>query len=102
MVAHEMHDTDVLVKLRVQCLQKGHEFSLTLPCVTVPIELARTGARGGKAIESTSALIFVLVSVGNVLRLGWLPNVNQICTLFMMGSTKKPLRPQGYVTGVSV
>ena len=64
MVAHEMHDADVLVKLRVQCLQKGHEFSLTLPCITVPIELARTGARGGKEIEGTSALIFGLVPVG--------------------------------------
>jgi len=64
MVAHEMHDTDVLVNLRVQCLQKGHEFSLTLPCITVPIALATTGARGGKEIEGTSALIFGLVSVG--------------------------------------
>ena len=70
-VAHEMDNTDVLVKLRVQCVQKGDKFPLSLPFITVPVDLARTGVKGGKEIEGTSALILVLVPVGNVLRLGW-------------------------------
>jgi hypothetical protein len=70
-VAHEMNGVDVLVNLRIQHFQKGDAFPLALPLKTLPIDLARTGVKGRKEIEGPSALILVLVPVGNVLRLGW-------------------------------
>lgn len=69
--AHEMDKADVLAKLRVQCIQKGDKFPLSLPFITLPIDLARTGVKGGKEIEGTGALLLVLVPVGTVLWLGW-------------------------------
>jgi hypothetical protein len=60
----------VLAKLRVQCIQKGDKFPLSLPFITLPIDLARTGVKGGKEIEGTGALLLVLVPVGTVLWLG--------------------------------
>jgi hypothetical protein len=37
MVAHEMNAAEGLVKLRVQCLQKGDACPLTRPFITLPI-----------------------------------------------------------------
>jgi hypothetical protein len=70
-VTHELDGADGLVNLRIQRLQKGDEFPLPLAFITVPIDVTRTGVKGGKKMERTSALILVRVPVGNVLRLGW-------------------------------
>jgi hypothetical protein len=70
-VTHEMDDADGRVNLRLQRLQKGDEFPLPLAFITVPIDVTRTGVKGGKKIERAGALILVLVPVGNVRRLCW-------------------------------
>ena len=44
---------------------------LSLPFITLPIDLARTGVKGGQEISGARARILVLMSVGKVLRLGW-------------------------------
>ena len=70
-VTHEMDGADGLVNLRLPHRQHGDEFPLPLAFITVPIDVTRTGVKGGKQSERPSTLLLVLVPVGNVLRLGW-------------------------------
>jgi hypothetical protein len=71
MVAHQMNGMDALVTLGIPRFQKGDAFPLTLPFITVPIDLASTGVQGGKEMEGPCARILVLGPGGNLLRLGW-------------------------------
>src|SRR5215510_16027342 len=68
-VAHEVNRADRRVKLRVQCFQKGDEFPLPLPVITVPIDLARAGVKGRKEVEGACAPVFILMPVAQVLGL---------------------------------
>ena len=71
MVTHEMNDAEALVNLCIQDFQKGHEFPLTLPFVTLPINLAGTGVKGRKEVEGPRPRIRMFGPVGTMLRLGW-------------------------------
>jgi hypothetical protein len=55
----------------VSMCQKREAFLRPCPFITLPIDLVGTGVQGGQAMEGTRTLILVLVSVGQVLRLGW-------------------------------
>jgi hypothetical protein len=71
MVTHEMNEADALVNLCLQDFQKGHECPLTLPCVTLPLNLAGTGVQGRTEVEGPRPRILMFGPVGTMLRLGW-------------------------------
>jgi hypothetical protein len=62
-VAHQMNGMDAPAEFCVQRFQKGDESPLTLPFITVPIDLVRPGVRGGKEVEGAGALMLA--------RAGW-------------------------------
>ena len=54
-ISHQMNRTDVFVNGDIYRFEKGHAFPLPLPFITVPVDLARTGVKGGKEIERPPA-----------------------------------------------
>jgi hypothetical protein len=72
MIAGEMNRTDVGINFHVQRFQKGDASLLPLAFITVPTDLARTGVKGRKEIQSPGALVLMLAPVRNVLWLGGL------------------------------
>jgi hypothetical protein len=71
MIAHQMNRVDVGVNLCLHRFQEGDKLPLTLPFLTVPIDLARPGVKGRTEMQGTRPCILVLVPVGQVLRPGW-------------------------------
>src|SRR5512132_2207059 len=71
MVTHQMDRPDVLSHLPVQVFQEGEAFRLPFACITLAIDPARTGIKGGKEVEGASACVLVRIPVGPVLRLRW-------------------------------
>jgi hypothetical protein len=69
-IAGEMNRTDVGINFYVQHFPKGDAFLLSLAFITVPIDLARTGVKGRKEIQTPDALVLMLAPVRNVLWLG--------------------------------
>jgi hypothetical protein len=70
-VAHQMNRADALVDFYIHRFEKGHEFPLSLPLITVPVDPTRTGIKGGKEIERPRPLVLMLHAVGRVGGLGW-------------------------------
>ena len=70
-IAHQMNRTDVFVNCDIYRFEKGHAFPLPLPFITVPVDLARTGVKGGKEIERARPLVLMLHAVRQVVGLGW-------------------------------
>src|SRR5215207_2164806 len=75
-VTHQMDRPDVLSNLPVQVFQEGDAFLLPFAFITLSIDPARTGIKGGKEVEGASAFVLVLIPVGQVLRLSW-PGLGQ-------------------------
>src|SRR5215216_1373268 len=69
-VALEMNGADTLVNLRLQRFQKGDAFPLTLPLITLAIDLARPGVKSRKEIKGPSAFVLMLAPGGHILGLG--------------------------------
>lgn len=69
-VAHEMDHADVWINGLVQVFQKGDEFLLSFAFITLPIDLAGAGIKGGKEIEGSCPPVLVLTPVRKMLRLG--------------------------------
>jgi hypothetical protein len=70
MIAHQMNRTDVFVNGDIYRFEKGPAFPLPLPCITVPVDLARTGVKGGKEMERARPLVLMLHAVRPVVGLG--------------------------------
>ena len=68
-VAHEMNGLDVLPNLHIQLLKECYELLLTLAWVTLPKDLARTSVEGGKKVQGSAALVFMLMPSRYVPRL---------------------------------
>jgi hypothetical protein len=69
MIAHEMNRLDMGDNLCVPLFQNGDEFLLTLARVTLPKDDARTGVECGQYMQGPTALIFMLIAMGNIPRL---------------------------------
>jgi hypothetical protein len=69
MIAHELNRLDLGDNLCVPLFQNGDEFLLTLARVTLPQDDARTGVECGKYMQGPTALIFMLIAMGNIPRL---------------------------------
>src|SRR5262245_43533750 len=70
MVAHARNGADTLVNLRLQRVQKGEAFPLTLPLITLAIDLARPGVKSRQELQGPSAFVLMLAPGGHMLRLG--------------------------------
>lgn len=70
-VTHKMNRMDALVNLHIHRVEKGHEFPLPLPFITVAVELAGTGVKGGKEVERTRPPVLMLHAVGQASGLSW-------------------------------
>ena len=70
-IAHQMNRPDVLSHLPVQVFEEGDAFLLPFAFITLAIDPARTGIKGGKEVEGASTFVLVLIPVGPVLRLRW-------------------------------
>ena len=71
MIAPQVINPDVLVNCAIYRFEKGHAFPLPLPFITVPVDLARTGVKGGKESERARPLVRMLHAVRPVVGLGW-------------------------------
>lgn len=71
MITYQMNRPDVLSNLLIQVFQAGDAFLLPLACITLAIDLARTGLKGRKEVEGARACVLVLIAIGQVLRLRW-------------------------------
>src|SRR5918996_4338210 len=70
-VTYQMNRADGLIDFHIHRFQKGNEFPLPLTIITVPVDLARTGVKGGKEIQRPRALVLMLHAVGPVVGLSW-------------------------------
>src|SRR4030095_10688555 len=71
MVSDQMNPPAGLSHLLIQVFQEGDAFRLPLVFITLAIDLARTGMKGRKDVEGTSACVLGLIAIGPVLRLRW-------------------------------
>jgi hypothetical protein len=71
MVTHTMNRTDALVNLHIHCVEKGHAFPLPLPVITVSVDLAGTGVKGGTEGERARPPVLRRHMVGQVVGLSW-------------------------------
>src|SRR5918995_633431 len=69
-ITHEMNHVDVLIDFHIHRFEKGDEFPLSLPVITVPVDLARTSVKGGKEIQGSRPLVLMLHAVGQVMGAG--------------------------------
>jgi hypothetical protein len=71
-VAYQMNCPDGLSNLPVQVFQEGDAFLLPFAVITLSIDPARTGIKGGKEVAGVSAFVLARIPVGQDLRLRWL------------------------------
>jgi hypothetical protein len=71
MIAHQMNRPDVLVNCDIYRVEKGHAFPLPLPFITVPVDLASTGVKGGNELARARPLVRMRQAVRPVVGLGW-------------------------------
>jgi hypothetical protein len=69
-IAHQMNRADALVDFHIHRFEKGHEFPLSLPFITVPVDPTRASVKGGKEIERPRPLVLMLNAGGQVIGLG--------------------------------
>jgi hypothetical protein len=66
-----MNRTDALVNLHIHCFEKGNELPLPLTFITVSVDRAGIGVKGGKEVERARPPVRMLHTVGQVVGLSW-------------------------------
>jgi len=70
LVTDNMDRRDASADLLIEIRQKGDELRLALAVVTLPVDSAVLGVKGGKQLQCPRPFVFMLYAVGDIARSG--------------------------------